>query len=127
MYSPNPAHYHVAHSIYFQVLGSLGFIGLGLFLLFWAAVWREAGWLRKHCRDRPDMQWAFNLGSAVQASLIGYFIGGAFLDIAFWDLNYYLYAALIGARYVASRAAADKARQATDAIPIEVKLGRQAR
>ena len=98
-YSPNPADVHVSHSIYFQVLGSLGFIGLSIFLLFWSLVWRQAGWLRRHCRDQPDLLWAYNLGSIVQASLLGFFIGGAFLDIAFWDLSYYLYAALVGAHF----------------------------
>lgn len=98
-YSPNPNFFHVAHSIYFQVLGSLGFIGLALFLLFWILVWRQAAWLRKRCRDQPDLRWAYTLGGLVQASLLGYFIGGAFIDIAFWDLTYYVYAALAGAIY----------------------------
>jgi putative inorganic carbon (HCO3(-)) transporter len=105
-YSPNPTYFHVAHSIYFQVLGSLGFVGLGIFLAFWAAVWRQASWLRKHCRGDPELQWAGNLGSMVQIALLGYLIGGAFLDIAFWDLAYYLFAALAGATYIARQARA---------------------
>jgi probable O-glycosylation ligase (exosortase A-associated) len=98
-YSPNPDYFHVAHSIYFQVLGGLGFIGLAIFLPFWWLVWRQAEWLRTHCRDPADVHWAANFASMAQASLMGYFVGGAFLDIAFWDLPYYLYAAIIGARY----------------------------
>lgn len=106
-YSPNPDVFHVAHSIYFQVLGSLGFPGLTLFLLYWALVWREAGRLRTRSRANPASQWAHALGSSVQASLVGYFIGGAFLDIAFWDLSYYLFTAIVGAHY-----ALDKAQRA---------------
>lgn len=102
-YSPNPLYFHVAHSIYFQVLGSLGFIGLAIFLLFWAAVWRQASWLRRHCRRHPTLQWAGNFGSLVQVALLGYLVGGAFLDIAFWDLAYYLFAALAGVHYVAQQ------------------------
>lgn len=98
-YSPNPDYFHVAHSIYFQVLGSLGFIGLFIYLVFWWLVWRQAVWLRAHCRGRPELQWAFGLASIVQVSLAGYFVGGAFLDIAFWDLPYYLYAALAAVKY----------------------------
>jgi len=98
-YSPNPEYSHVAHSIYFQVLGSLGFIGLLIFLVFFWLVWRQAAWLRRHCRGQPDLQWAFNFGSIVQVSLVGYLVGGAFLDIAFWDLPYYLYAAIAAAKY----------------------------
>jgi putative inorganic carbon (HCO3(-)) transporter len=99
-YSPNPTHFHVAHSIYFQILGSLGFVGLGLFLLFWGLVWQQAGWLRRHGRTSPDRQWALHLGSLVQVALTGFFVGGAFLDIAFWDLVYYLYAGVAGAVYI---------------------------
>lgn len=98
-YSPNPEYHLVAHSIYFQVLGSLGFIGLAIFLVFWWLVWRQSAWLRIYCRAQPDLQWAFNLGSIAQVSLLGFFVGGAFLNIAFWDLPYYLYAAIVGTRY----------------------------
>ena len=99
IYSPNPDYFHVAHSIYFQVLGSLGFGGLLIFLLFWATVWRLAGALRKCSLTDEKNGWCHLLGSSVQASLVAYFVGGAFLDIAFWDLAYYLFAALVGANW----------------------------
>jgi hypothetical protein len=83
----------VPHSIYFQSLGGLGFIGLGLFLLFWLLVWRQCAWLRKHCKTSSTL-WAGQLGSMVQVSLVGYAIGGAFLNLAFWDGVYYIYAAI---------------------------------
>ena len=35
-YAPNPTDIHAAHSIYFQVLGEHGFVGLILFVLIWA-------------------------------------------------------------------------------------------
>jgi probable O-glycosylation ligase (exosortase A-associated) len=92
-YSPLPSLVMVPHSIYFQSLGGLGFIGLGLFLLFWLLVWRQCAWLRKHCKT-PSTLWAGQLGSMVQVSLVGYAIGGAFLNLAFWDGVYYIYAAI---------------------------------
>lgn len=102
-YSPLPTLVLVAHSIYFQVIGSQGFIGLLLFLTFWAMVWWQCGWLRRRCRGDPQLQWGFVLGSMVQVGLVGYFVGGAFLDLAFWDLPYYLYAAVVAARYAVER------------------------
>ena len=51
-FSPMPDLVIVAHSIYFQTLGSQGFIGLGLFLLFWLLVWRQCSWLRRHGRTQ---------------------------------------------------------------------------
>jgi probable O-glycosylation ligase (exosortase A-associated) len=113
-YSPNPDYFHVAHSIYFQVLGSLGFIGLGIFLTFWWLVWRQTSWLRTHGRGEPDLQWSHQLGSLAQVSLVGYFVGGAFLDLAFWDLPYYLFAAVAGTKFaVAEARSAAKATQDT--------------
>lgn len=102
-YSPLPTLVLVPHSIYFQTIGSQGFIGLVLFLSFWMLVWRDCGWLRKRSRSVPSLQWAHVLGSMVQVSLAGYFVGGAFLDLAFWDLPYYLYAAVAAARYVVQK------------------------
>jgi probable O-glycosylation ligase (exosortase A-associated) len=98
-YSPGP-YVSVAHSIYFQSLGEHGFIGLGLFLIFWWLVWRECGRIRARARDRPDLRWAFSLMSMTQASLAGYAVGGAFLNLAFWDMPYYLYAAVMVTRHV---------------------------
>ena len=38
LYAPDPTDIHAAHSIYFQILGEQGFVGLFLFLLMWAAL-----------------------------------------------------------------------------------------
>src|SRR5450830_212743 len=42
-YAPNPPDLHVAHSIYFSVLGEHGYVGLILFLLVWWLAFRTAG------------------------------------------------------------------------------------
>ena len=89
----------VAHSIYFQVLGEHGFTGLGLYLLFWALVWKECATLRRQTRGDPELRWADSVASSVQASLVGFAVGGAFLNLAYWDMPYYLYAAVVVARY----------------------------
>lgn len=109
-YSPNPSVELVAHSIYFQVLGSQGFIGLAFFLLFWALTWRQCGWIRRKTRHHPDLRWAFSLASMTQVSLAGYAVGGAFLDLAFWDLPYYLFAAIAVTQYAVREELALRAR-----------------
>lgn len=96
MYSPYPQlGTPVAHSIWFQVLGHHGFIGLGLFVLLWAVTWRMAGQLRRAAAASPEAKWAGDLGSMCQVSLIGYFVGGAFLSLAYFDLPYYVMAAVV--------------------------------
>jgi O-antigen ligase len=47
-YSPYPQFgTPAAHSIYFQVLGHHGFIGLFIYIAFWVTTWRVAAKLRK--------------------------------------------------------------------------------
>lgn len=98
-YAPDPTDVHAAHSIYFQVLGEQGFIGLFLFLLLWWIVWRDGGWLRKHAAANPETKWASDLGAMCQVSLIGYLVGGAFLSLTYFDLPYNLMVLVTAARY----------------------------
>lgn len=77
-----------AHSIYFQILGNHGFIGLFLYLMIWFSTYHCAGWLRKNADLSPETRWAYDLGSMAQVSLIGYAVGGAFLSLAYFDLPY---------------------------------------
>jgi probable O-glycosylation ligase (exosortase A-associated) len=77
-----------AHSIYFEVLGEHGFIGLGLFLICWVLVWRSAGRVYRRARGEPQTEWASQLANMCQVSLVGYLVGGAFLSLAYFDLPY---------------------------------------
>lgn len=88
LYAPNPEDIHAAHSIYFQVLGEHGFVGLLLFMTMWGFTWRWAGWLRRNAGRSPETAWAATLGSMCQVSLVGYAVGGAFLSLAYFDLPY---------------------------------------
>lgn len=94
-YAPVTNDVHAAHSIYFQVLGEHGFVGLILFLLIWFFTWRWAGWLRIHAKNDPQTEWASVLGAMVQASLVGYLVGGAFLSLAYFDLPYNMLALVV--------------------------------
>ena len=87
-YSPYPEAVHAAHSIYFQVLGNHGFVGLFMFLTIWVMTWRSAGWLRTHCAKIPEATWCVDLGAMCQVCLLGYAVGGAFLSLAYFDLPY---------------------------------------
>lgn len=88
LYSPYGDRPLAAHSIYFQVLGNHGFVGLFLFLGIFIATWRSAGWLRVQQFSSPDAKWCNELGTFCQVSLAGYAVGGAFLSLAYFDLPY---------------------------------------
>jgi len=97
-YAPIPDDVHAAHSIYFQVLGEHGFVGLGLFVLLWLLVWRTASWLRRHGPGHPESAWTADLGAMCHASIAAYLVGGAFLSLAYFDLPYDVLVLLVVAR-----------------------------
>lgn len=95
LYAPNPTDIHAAHSIYFQVLGEHGFVGLALYLSLAFLTWRRASWIRRTCRQREDLAWAAELASMIQVSLVGFGVGGAFLSLAYFDIPYYVMAMVV--------------------------------
>ena len=103
MYAPNPSYVLVAHSIYFQVLGEHGYIGLFLYLLFWGLTYTSAGRLVSRSKGRPDLEWAGQLGSMAKVSLVGFAVGGAFLSLAYWDMPYYITVALVAANMLVTK------------------------
>jgi putative inorganic carbon (HCO3(-)) transporter len=99
-YAPDPLDIHAAHSIYFQVLGEHGFVGLGLYLLVGIVAWRHANWISTHARDQPALRWAASLAAMIQTSLVGFAVGGAFLSLLYFDVPYYLLGAIVATRAV---------------------------
>ena len=96
-YAPNPLDLHAAHSIYFQILGEHGFVGLALFLLLWFLTWRRAGLVLRAAKGNQELVWAGRLAAMIQVSLVGYFVGGAFLSLAYFDLPYDLMVLVVAA------------------------------
>ncbi len=94
-YAPEPDRFHDSHSIYFEILGEHGFVGLILFLSVGVIGLRTGGWVIRHARGSPDTQWAADLGAMVQVSMVGYAVGGAFLGLAYFNLYYHLLALMV--------------------------------
>jgi probable O-glycosylation ligase (exosortase A-associated) len=109
-YAPNPDDFHAAHSIYFEVLGQQGFVGLALFLLLGFLAFRTAGKLISQVKKLPDgggdLTWARELCAMLQVSLLGYIVGGSFLGLAYFDLPYHLVALILLTRIELNRALA---------------------
>jgi len=94
-YAPNPNFVIVAHSIYFQILGEHGYVGLFLYLGFWFTTYRLGDKITKLTAGKDDLQWANMLGSMAKVSLIAFAVGGAFLSLAYWDMPFYLMVILL--------------------------------
>jgi probable O-glycosylation ligase (exosortase A-associated) len=102
-WAPDPGNYHDAHSIYFEVLGEHGFVGLALFLALGLMSLRLAGQVARLARKDTALQWMTDLASLLQVSLIGYATAGLFLGLAYFDFYYALVAAVVGCKVVLER------------------------
>lgn len=103
VWAPNPTDVHDAHSIWFQMLGEQGFVGLALFLMLWLLGWRLAASIIKSCKKRDDLRWAADLAAMIQVSFVGYWVGGSFLGLAYWDMPYLLLSILVLTRVVVDK------------------------
>jgi len=104
-YAPNPEDIHTSHSIYFQALGEHGWIGLAMFLFIWLYVWSRC---RRIIRLSPETEEGAEmalLARMIQVGLVGFAVGGAFVNIGNWDMMYYLAIAALGAIRVADSTA----------------------
>lgn len=116
-YAPEPDNVRSAHSIYFQVLGEHGYVGLLLFLLLWLLVWRDASWIIRHAKDQSHLRWATDFARMAHLSLAGYAVGGAFLNLAYFDVPYYLVVALVLTRQIIERDPKLAAQSAGHPVP----------
>ena len=113
------------HSIFFEVLGEHGFVGLALYLSLGLSTFIAAGALKRRVRGSPDLQWAGDLGSMIQVSLVGFAVGGLFLNKAFsFPLPFHLLAMLAIAQSLVRTERAQRlspARSPTEAGPLALE------
>ena len=89
-YAPDPTDYHDAHSIYFEILGENGFVGLTLFLLIGISSLLTCRWVVKKSKNIEGLSQIHSLAGALYLSLIAYAVGGMFLGLAYFDYYYHL-------------------------------------
>lgn len=77
-----------AHSIYFQVLGDQGYVGLLIFLGIIFLCYRNLAAVKRESDD----QWCIDLAKMLQVSLVAYCVGGAALSLPYFDLSFAIYA-----------------------------------
>ena len=87
-YAPNPEDFHDVHSIYFEVLGEMGFPGLIVFLAIIATVMINLRRIKKSAKIHPDGEFYTNYSNALFLGLVAYLTNGLFLGLAYFDLFY---------------------------------------
>ena len=81
----------VAHSIYFEVLGDMGFVGLILFLALFANAFASYLKVRRVAQKvGASLQWARDLGDGLAGALFAFLIVGAALSMAYFEVVYIL-------------------------------------
>lgn len=85
---------HAPHSIYLEVLSDLGFPGLFLFLALMASGLWNGRVTKRLAQGDPGLDWAGDLASVLQASILVYAVSGAALSMAYFELFYLVLAVL---------------------------------
>jgi len=111
---------HDAHSIYFNMLGEHGWIGLGLYLCLVGMVLFKTYQIRRLARSHPEIGWASNYAHMLQVSLATYLLNGATLSAAYFDLAYQLMILAPVIYVVAKRQLAGEPVESTETVPATV-------
>jgi probable O-glycosylation ligase (exosortase A-associated) len=77
---------HAAHSIYFQVLGEQGFVGLALYLALLGVAFVKSFRLARRLKSQPGQQSYAELVGMMQLSLLVFCLSGAALSMAYYDV-----------------------------------------
>jgi putative inorganic carbon (hco3(-)) transporter len=83
------------HSIYFQLLGDQGFVGLGLFLTLIGSCFWTLRRLRRTVRAFPRSEWLVDYTHMIEVSILGFMISGAFLGFVYLDVIYQMIATVV--------------------------------
>jgi probable O-glycosylation ligase (exosortase A-associated) len=94
IYAPHPEDVHGPHSVYFQVLGEHGFVGLFLYLTLFVSCFASTHRVIKWARVYGD-EVATSYANMFRYSLVGFGASGLFLGRAYLDYSYTIVACIV--------------------------------
>jgi len=88
--TPDPGRF-VAHSIYFQVIGDMGFLGFFIYLtILFNAFYTAHEIKRLAAKQGERAMWATDIANTLKTSLQAFMVGGALLSAAYYDMPFIL-------------------------------------
>lgn len=112
-YAPNPDDCREVHSVYFEVMGEHGYVGLAVFLSLLAMTWLKCSSIIRQSKRDPALTWASDLAAMIQVSMVGYLTAGAFLGLAYFDYIYHLVAVVVVTSHLVRQTAKPMSKIAT--------------
>jgi probable O-glycosylation ligase (exosortase A-associated) len=97
-----------AHSIYFHVLGEHGFTGFVIFVGLIGSTLVALRKTRRYAKSMPGADWLLNYTYMVETSIFAFLVTGAFQNLSYFDLFYFLIGVTIVLRQLATRAIAER-------------------
>jgi probable O-glycosylation ligase (exosortase A-associated) len=81
--------FRAAHSIYFEVLGDMGFLGFFIFIgLLFNALKSGIQISRVARQGGPELEWAIDLSRSLAATIFAFLVGGLTVSIAYTEFIY---------------------------------------
>jgi probable O-glycosylation ligase (exosortase A-associated) len=81
--------FRAAHSIYFEVLGDMGFVGFALFLGVLLNAALNGVRVRRLTKGREnELEWATDLSNTLTAVIVTYMVGGLSVSLAYSEIIY---------------------------------------
>ncbi len=84
--------FRAAHSIYFEVMGDMGFVGFFLFMALLINCLLNGRRVRKLAERAKDqnLSWAVELNMAINNAMIAFMLGGASVSLAYTETLYFM-------------------------------------
>jgi probable O-glycosylation ligase (exosortase A-associated) len=94
---------HSSHSVYFELLGEQGFVGLGLFILLIISCYGTLRRLRKESRAHSILDWVEPYTHMFEVTILAFLVNGITLGRAYFDFLYQIVALVIVLKILAAR------------------------
>src|SRR6185437_1285584 len=118
-YSLDPTGWpRAAHSIYLEVLGDHGFLGLAIYICLLISIWHSAQSARRKARQSKELHWVADLAAMTQVSLVSFMVAGAALSMAYYDMVYLLLGITLVLKRKATQSQVQTTAKSSPVVPV---------